>query len=357
MEVDNGVGRLWRLTIKSEGALSLSTQFSHFEMPEHGQFWVSSANDVIGAFTHLNMKDHLQFATTPLQGDSLTLEYYQPMSGPLPRFNITSVVHGYRNIFGGSLGEYHDSGSCNVNTICSLGDDWRDEIRGVAMILTGGGSRLCSGSMINNARQDGRQLFLTANHCCEADDPSRWILMFNYFSPVCDYNKESDGSTKDTVQGTKKLSAVSYSDFCLLEIQETIPKEYNVFLNGFNAVEEIPTNPWCIHHPSADVKKISNSLYQVKSSGYSTATGDSHWWVTQYNNGTTEPGSSGSPLFDSNHRIVGQLHGGQAYCDYNFNDYYGKVSQSWAHDTKQQLQPFLDPDNKGVKSLDGKNLY
>ena len=30
--------------------------------------------------------------------------------------------------------------------------------------------------------------------------------------------------------------------------------------------------------------------------------------------GVTEPGSSGSPLFDQNHRIIGQLYGGAAAC-------------------------------------------
>jgi len=284
----------------------------------------------------------------------MTLEYFEPtLLGAKPAvMNISSIAHGYRSI----LKEYHDSGSCNVNVLCEMGDNWRDEIRGVSMILTGDGTRLCSGSMVNNARQDGRQLYLTANHCC-AYNPATWIFMFNYFSPVCDYAKEQDGDTSNTIQGSKKLAATTYSDFCLLELTETIPKEYNVYLNGFNAVEEIPKNPWCIHHPSADVKKISNSLYEVKSSGYGTSTGDSHWWVTQYTNGTTEPGSSGSPLFDSNQRIIGQLHGGQAACSYNFNDYYGKVSQSWAYDSANKLQPYLDPDNKGVKTIDGKNLY
>jgi hypothetical protein len=84
------------------------------------------------------------------------------MGGSMPKFNISSVVHGVRD-----LGEYHDSGKCNVNTVCSLGDEWRDEIRGAAMIQTKSGTRWCSGSMINNAKADGRQLFLTANHCCQ----------------------------------------------------------------------------------------------------------------------------------------------------------------------------------------------
>ena len=35
-----------------------------------------------------------------------------------------------------------------------------------------------------------------------------------------------------------------------------------------------------------------------------------HVRVEDWDLGTTEGGSSGSPLFDQNHRVIGQLHGG-----------------------------------------------
>ena len=57
------------------------------------------------------------------------------------------------------------SGSCNVNMACPVGEGWREEAAGVTRLLTAGGSSLCSGSMINNVEQDGRQLFLSADHC------------------------------------------------------------------------------------------------------------------------------------------------------------------------------------------------
>ena len=46
-----------------------------------------------------------------------------------------------------------------------MADGYKSEALGIAMILTGSGSRLCSGSMINNVEQDGKQYFLTADHC------------------------------------------------------------------------------------------------------------------------------------------------------------------------------------------------
>ncbi|HEY0979051.1 MAG TPA: hypothetical protein VGE21_16390, partial [Flavobacteriales bacterium] len=53
------------------------------------------------------------------------------------------------------------------------------------------------------------------------------------------------------------------------------------------------------------------------------------WRVPVWDVGTTEPGSSGSGLWNANHQLIGQLYGGQASCDNNVNDYYGRLSESW----------------------------
>jgi hypothetical protein len=67
----------------------------------------------------------------------------------------------------------------------------------------------------------------------------------------------------------------------------------------------------------------------------------------------TEPGSSGSPLFDENHRIIGQLYGGAAACSGNVNngqlDYYGRFNESWDLGASE----YLDPTGTGVTVWDG----
>lgn len=65
-----------------------------------------------------------------------------------------------------------------------------------------------------------------------------------------------------------------------------------------------------------------------------------HWKVDKWSFGTTEPGSSGSPLFDSYHRVVGQLHGGIAACwNKNGYDIYGAFNTSWQNGLAQYLDP------------------
>lgn len=81
------------------------------------------------------------------------------------------------------------------------------------------------------------------------------------------------------------------------------------------------------------------------------------WAQTQTNWGVTEGGSSGSPLFNPDGLIVGQLTGGTASCNHATSpDYYGKFSYSWDQsDTlpEHQLKPWLDPINMGVLALEG----
>ena len=83
-----------------------------------------------------------------------------------------------------------------------------------------------------------------------------------------------------------------------------------------------------------------------------------HVRITDWDLGTTEPGSSGSPLFDQNHRIIGQLHGGYAACGNNDSDWYGRFFTSWTGGgtPATRLSDWLDPLNTGQHALDGRNL-
>ena len=57
--------------------------------------------------------------------------------------------------------------------------------------------------------------------------------------------------------------------------------------------------------------------------------GSAYLRVNDWDLGTTEPGSSGSPLFDPDHCIVGQLFGGFAACSNDLEDWYGRFYVSW----------------------------
>ena len=106
------------------------------------------------------------------------------------------------------------------------------------MILTSGGSRLCTGSLINNATQDLSPYFLTANHCLGGNNS--WIFMFNYESPQC---SNQNGPTNMTVSGSSLLANSSTSDVALLLLNETPPQDYNVHYAGWDVSGSTPSIP------------------------------------------------------------------------------------------------------------------
>jgi len=351
-------GRIWRLKIECPGAYSINLVYRYYWLPPGATMYVynDDRSHVIGAFTERNNKEYLQFATAPVKGDACVIEYYEPAGVAAPGvIAIERIVHAYRDLFNRDVVKeaagFGSSGYCNNNVNCPEGALWQDDKRSVAMILTSGGYRICTGALVNNVREDLTPYFLTANHCLGGE--SSWIFMFNYESPNCANN---DGPTWMTVQGSIKRANYAYSDFALLELLETPPDSYSVYYSGWSAVNEAAQSSVGIHHPSGDIKKISFDYDPVVSANYGTSGEPSHWRVIQWDDGTTEPGSSGSPLFDSlTHRIIGQLHGGTASCASLTSDYYGKFAQSWDYggNAATRLKDWLDPDNTGTVVIDG----
>ena len=140
------------------------------------------------------------------------------------------------------------------------------------------------------------------------------------------------------------------ADVALIELSSTPPSSWDVEYAGWDASGATPENATGIHHPSGDVKKI---CFEEDSPYTSSTGGAAVWWIDAWELGVTEPGSSGSPLFDQNHRIIGQLYGGAAACSGSVNngayDFYGRFNVSWGLGVSQ----YLDPTNSGTTVLDG----
>lgn len=272
------------------------------------------------------------------------------------RLQVSGIVHGFRK----SPLDFRDSGACNLDVACPLGNKYRDQINSVGILITDQGQRFCTGAMINNPRQDGLQLFLTAKHCI-FQDTSRFIVGFNYQFKTCVSGGASfsGGLSMQTVQGIKLLASWDQSDFALLQILENIPDSYNVFYAGWTRENVAPVNVTGIHHPSGDVKKISHFSGQTTAASWNEYPKMYHWRIPAWTYGVTEQGSSGSPLFNERGRIVGHLHGGQSSCMVPKGfDAYGALLYDWdaAPSNKNRLKPFLDPDNRRVRGMSG-NYY
>ena len=80
---------------------------------------------------------------------------------------------------------------------------------------------------------------------------------------------------------------------------------------------------------------------------------------TANGHGVTEPGSSGAPIFNQRHLVVGYLSNGFSFCTKpNEPDYFGKLSYAWEDgvDSSKRLDVWLDPLNTNEAKLTG-SLY
>ncbi|HOY32544.1 MAG TPA: T9SS type A sorting domain-containing protein [Bacteroidales bacterium] len=365
---------LWRLTVKSEGAQSIGFGYASFYLPEGVKLFLynNDRTKIIGAYTSLNNSENYNFSNEKVRGDEITIELYAPndkINDIL--FHITDLDYFYRPE---ENSEIKSSGACEVNINCPEGAIWQDEKKGVCKLDIKHGSYWfnCTGSLVNNTSQNCTPYVLLADHChyyggayCSTSDYSYWKFWFHYEATNC--SGTSPTGTFSKLGCTLKAHDTygqngSGSDFCLVQISSAIASSYSVYYNGWDRNNSPSATGVSIHHPAADIMKISTYTSAVQSVTYGAS--GSHWRVvwaaTTTNHGVTEQGSSGSPLFNSTGKIIGTLTGGGSYCSTPTEpDYYGKVYYHWDKNgstSAKRLKDWLDPTNSGVTSLAGRGV-
>lgn len=359
--------RLWELSIIGNEALSLNFILEEFNLPEGAELYLYSpaTGQHIGAYTSLNNNKAKTLGTELIIGNEANLQLYVPAHVSFePSLKLATITHGYKTV-----GQYarhlarglNDSEDCNVDVNCPLGDGWEKQIRAVAMIVVNGNGA-CTGTLINNTKEDGTPYFLTANHC--GTNVSNWAFRFNWESPVpscATTTGSSPDNDFDTMNGATLVANNSASDFSLVKFNNDIPFDYNVYYAGWDKSDTMVGPATGIHHPSGDIKKISreNETVYHTNIDFNGNSSTQMWQVDDWDQGVTEPGSSGSALFDSKGRIIGQLAGGYAACngttDNNTEDWYGRFATSWdeGNSPTSRLKDWLDPNNTNVDTLGG----
>ena len=350
--------RLWQLLIECENAQTINLTFAQTDIPSGNQLYVFNPKKdlILGSFTANHLFEG-QLGTELVPGNQTIVEYFVPKNNPQGHIQISTVTHGYRTASDFQEKAFGSSGSCNRNVNCTEGLPWTLE-RNAAVMLVSGSNGFCSGSLVNNTLNDSKPYVLTADHCYS--NPASWIFRFNWQSADC--NNPASSPTFQSLSGAALRARASASDFCLVEITGgltggTVPASYTPYFSGWDHSGNTPTSGVGIHHPSGDIKKISFENQPLISTTFGGSPQNSHWGVTYWDSGVTEGGSSGSPLYDQNHRIIGQLHGGASACGAtNLSDEYGKFSYSWepvGSNTTNQLKCWLDPNNSGAEFING----
>jgi hypothetical protein len=383
--------RLWRLKVRLPGAISTHALYDKFWLPKGAKFFVYSeeTKQYIGAVTSEFLEgdsiNPVAFSTGLIYGETVTFEYHQPAGiRDSAIISISRIDYGYRfidNPYEIQTRGFGDAGDCQVNINCEEGQNWQNEKRAVARVSIplSYGSGWCSCALVNNTGNDNTPYVLTADHCLQDEygnylfdaidnnNASQWIFYWAYEHYGC--NNSGEPFTRSTTGATVTANN-DVSDFALLRLTQDprILSGFTPYYLGWDRSGNSGTGGVGIHHPMGDVKKIST--YSITPFNSYCANSNLYWDInfisTPNGHSVMQPGSSGSPLINTNRHIIGQLYGPYdvdrcpAYqCDNPSGQQvaYGKFNVSWtgngALDNRRRLHDWLDPFGTAPTTLSG----
>lgn len=237
------------------------------------------------------------------------------------------------------------SESCNVDVSCDASYDTQSRSVALMEFVDRGTTYICTGTLLNDAAGSGTPYFLSANHCISTQSQaSTLVTRWFYRSTSCNAGNVNPG-TQTVTGGATLLYQADATDVSFLRLNAAAPSGALYAGSYFGSV---PTgSPMAgIHHPDGDLQKLSIGAmtgFANCTSNSCTETGDGAFLKLNWQQGTTQGGSSGSSVLhtlDGKRYVVGQLLGGVASCtNRGGNDYYGRYEQSY----KTALYRWLNP--------------
>lgn len=378
---------VWILPVSAPHAKYIQLHFGAFNLPQGGKlFCLTQQGDVLlGAFTEKNNTSLQQLPLAPIPTDKLWVYYEGPAhSALIPQLRITQIAYGMQSLSSIDNLRVHKPGEpwFTEGFECAPEVITQNDVRQLMyspLLLIVRGTSVCSGALINNTASNGKAYVLTAAHCVNKsfahkgdyeyskESARQTVFFFNFRSPTG--NPPTRGVEEQCLAGAKLVALDESKDLCLLEIvgidnnelykpSGGIPASFMPYYAGWNSEPDVQGPFYGLHHPYASTMRYNryeaaNLSIVDFNAGPNIQWRNAHWHIPRWTIGTTQPGSSGSPLFDKDFLIIGALSGGFSQCSNPVNDYYYAVNRCFnkregAKDSTY-LQPFLDPTGSGLK--------
>lgn len=341
-------GRLWSVSIVAPGALGMRVHFAELSLPAGAQLIVYNENDPMEALGPYSQpaKNMLDLWSATCFSDSVIVECYVPAGIEIGavHIKIDKITHQYvpfAYLPWAEAAWSKSAGTCNNDVSCYPA--WATAATGIAGYdgIGPDGGFFCSGAVLADTSNSATPYFLTANHCVSSASTASTLEFFWFYqTSTCNGTPPSRSSVPTTTGGAALLAntdVTSGADFCLLRLNTTPPAGVS-YLGWSSSAIALGTSTVCIHHPSADYKRITFGALTSTNPGEPA----NRFYQSTWSSGVTEPGSSGSPLMTaSNGQVIGQLYGGPSFCgasSADLLDYYGRFDQSYPI-----VQSYLNP--------------
>ncbi len=346
IKLDSG-GWLWTLKIRAPGAVALRLRIEPWVPPIGAELIVFAPRDPAttarGPFRLGEPSNPERFWTPTIYSSELYLEYYLPPEvdrlAAESQLLVTGLLNQYRDPYATTQREL----GCHLDVMCSA--PWIDEAAGVGALalVDAPGGFFCSGAMLSRLPGDFARIFMTATHCGVTDANADTVEVTWFWQRASCAGSLPDPALLPMTVGCTVLAQDVTTDWTLVGLTSGVPGgltwlgwDANAWANGSSATG--------IHHPGGSWKRISfgtkpgNGGFRPNPQGGQCVSGDAYTVNYPVGNGLTEPGSSGSPIFDSAGRVRGTLSCAFYDCALDNGAYYGRLDQFYTN-----AEPFLAP--------------
>jgi len=293
--------------------------------------------------------DAMMYWSPIVAGESLGMEIYLPSRVDTDHFHIFIPILSHMGISPFRSGDeffndqgYGASNPCQNDVTCFA--TWAFHAKAVSkMIFTKSGySYICTGTILNDKdTTTWVPYYITANHCISSQTVASTLnTLWMFQSSSCNgttrhssYTTLNGGATLLWTKGTTTAQLDSNQDATFLKLNDAVPAG-TVFSGWATASPAINSTLTGIHHPKGDWKKYSTGTYAAKYKCWMvgtqfqcSASSTGSFLRNDWNNGGTEPGSSGSGIWNTSKRYVGDLKGGNGACPGSLSVYssFGKA--------------------------------